>query len=245
DAIVAYIANQWAVNELEDVPGLLHSIEGSLNMIPLPRVARILAHAAAFVQEQLINDGVKPQWSVLETFADVLTGVEYFLERYSDNPRSAGDDLLQRAEVSLRELPFTGMLPGAGEISLDGDEQLGTAEAGEFSPAGQDDEEIIYALTEELPDDTGVVASDREEELTAAVELADVAADMTADMDAVEVTSAAEPDVTDIVPADEEPLTLSPAPVTAAPVAGDDQDDDLIDDEIIEIFLEEAEEVTA
>src|SRR5690606_8774611 len=156
-----------------------------LNMIPLPRVAAVLRHAAAFVQQQLIDAGLKPQWSVLDTFADVLSGVEYFLERYSENPRSAGDDLLQRSERALGDLPLTAPLPAAPadvvaeEISLDGDEHLGLPLAGEFdAAAGPDEEEVM---------------------LTAAV----------------------------------------PEPAAAA-----DDDDDLIDDEIIEIFLEEADEVT-
>ena len=36
DAIVEYIAKQWDAAELEDVPNWLKSIEGSINMIPLP-----------------------------------------------------------------------------------------------------------------------------------------------------------------------------------------------------------------
>merc|ERR1712169_149028 len=51
DAIVEYIAKQWSLPELEDVPRLLHTIEGSLSMIPLPRVAGILSRAASFVKK--------------------------------------------------------------------------------------------------------------------------------------------------------------------------------------------------
>ncbi len=164
DSVVAYIANQWAVAELQDVPGQLHSIEGSLNMIPLPRVAAVLRHAAAFVQQQLIDAGLKPQWSVLDTFADVLSGVEYFLERYSENPRSAGDDLLQRSERALGDLPLSEPLPAAvvaaddasvvrgaaDEISLDGDEHLDLPLTGEFdAEAGPDEEEVL--LTDPQP----------------------------------------------------------------------------------------------
>merc|ERR1712000_721640 len=59
DAIVEYIAKQWSLPELEDVPRLLHTIEGSLSMIPLPRVAGILSRAASFVQKGKNHKRVK------------------------------------------------------------------------------------------------------------------------------------------------------------------------------------------
>ena len=43
DSVVAYMAHQWSTDKLEGVPEMLHSIEGSLNMVPLPRVAHLLA----------------------------------------------------------------------------------------------------------------------------------------------------------------------------------------------------------
>merc|ERR1712169_109620 len=98
DAIVEYIAKQWSLPELEDVPRLLHTIEGSLSMIPLPRVAGILSRAASFVKKDLIDKQMKPEWAILDILADVLSGIEYFVERYSENPRSAGEDLLAKAE---------------------------------------------------------------------------------------------------------------------------------------------------
>ncbi|UZK04567.1 Hpt domain-containing protein [Venatoribacter cucullus] len=227
DSVVAYIANQWAVAELQDVPGQLHSIEGSLNMIPLPRVAAVLRHAAAFVQQQLIDAGLKPQWSVLDTFADVLSGVEYFLERYSENPRSAGDDLLQRSERALGDLPLTAPLPAAPadvvaeEISLDGDEHLGLPLAGEFdAAAGPDEEEVM--LTAAVPEPAAMPEDGPEDEPEAAPEAEPETASETG---SGQVSDAA------------------PAPAVE-PAAAADDDDDLIDDEIIEIFLEEADEVT-
>ena len=238
DSVVAYIANQWAVTELADVPAQLHSIEGSLNMVPLPRVAGILRHAAAFVQQQLIDGGHKPEWSVLDTFADVLSGVEYFLERYSDNPRAAGDDLLQRSEKSLHQLPLASPLPVAAEpdaaaeveaadeltepfveISLDGGENLGQAGYSEFdAEVGPDEEEVM--LTAAAPEPAA---------LDAGFEAAP------------ETEPEAEPESELVSDALSEPAVV---PATAPVMAAADDDDDLIDDEIIEIFLEEAEEVT-
>ncbi|MDO6805076.1 hypothetical protein Q4595_21670, partial [Wenyingzhuangia sp. 1_MG-2023] len=80
-----------------------HSIAGSLRMVPLPAVAEILHIAAPFI-EQLIESGARSDWTTLDHFADVLSGVEYFIERYTDNPRNPGDDILQRVWESLESI---------------------------------------------------------------------------------------------------------------------------------------------
>lgn len=246
DAIVEYIAKQWAIEELEEVPSLLHSIEGSLSMIPLPRVANILAQAAAFIRGTLVDDGIKPEWAVLDILADVLSSVEYFVERYTENPRSAGDELLEKAEASLLALPgveaaafndsveddVAEALPEANETSFD--EALGLSEA-QPEVAGQTVDELpveevpVIEVDEPSADDLLAETVSTDEELSAEEESQDIEYP---DEFAISTES-----VEDIV----EPVA---EPVAAAPVvAVDDDDDDLIDDEIIEIFLEEAEEV--
>jgi chemosensory pili system protein ChpA (sensor histidine kinase/response regulator) len=105
DSVVEYIAKQWDIIELEEVPHWLRSIEGSINMIPLPRVAKILEGAADFVERQLINEGLKAQWAVMDNFADILTSVEYYIERYRHSPQKDDEHLLNRAELALANLP--------------------------------------------------------------------------------------------------------------------------------------------
>jgi len=211
DAIVEYIAKQWSLRELEEVPRLLHSIEGSLSMIPLPRVAGILSRSAAFVQHDLIDKKLKPEWAILDVLADVLSGIEYFVERYSESPRSAGEDLLAKAEKSLDQLPASAALQEHEDFSFDGDEHLPHSEREEpaefsLSPvSGGNEEEIIYSSPE--------VETEPESE------------SIEDSFDAYTVED------------DSENIASEPAPVAQI------EDDDLIDDEIIEIFLEEAEEV--
>src|SRR5690554_6388824 len=47
---------------------------------------------------------MQPQWSVMDNFADVLSGVEYFLERYSNSPQHASSDLLTRVQRIIQNL---------------------------------------------------------------------------------------------------------------------------------------------
>ncbi|MCD8521819.1 MAG: Hpt domain-containing protein [Saccharospirillaceae bacterium] len=270
DAVVEYIAKQWSVAELHEVPGLLHTIEGSLNMIPLPRVAGILSRAAAFVQGQLIDQSLKPQWSVLDVLADILTGVEYFIERYSENPRSAGAELLDKAEAALADLPASEFRHDSlDDISFDGDENLPEAEVTSFGDAlaldDDDDAEIVHAEPERYalaePDYTGSEWNADNDNVISAESAADDSIHF--DFDTLQpdndsgdlhdlVEHLREQQADDQLSDDSQALQDAPSFDQAAPApviqtadsTAEEEDDDLIDDEIIEIFLEEAEEVT-
>ncbi|KZZ46283.1 hypothetical protein A3759_06880 [Thalassolituus sp. HI0120] len=254
DAIVEYIAKQWSAQELTDVPSLLHSIEGSLSMIPLPRVAGILSRAAAFVQNQLIDEELKPQWSVLDTLADVLTGVEYFIERYSEKPNNAGEDLLDRAEESLLELPATEPLGDAiDDIELDIDDSLGEVAVTSFGDA-LDLSANDATVEAEVAADTSAEEMDQvSEDIELGAEDVQAIEETVADIAilhndaAIENTEEDSP-LTDVATeADTEEAVMRESVVAVAEQQNSvvpDDDDDLIDDEIIEIFLEEAEEVT-
>jgi chemosensory pili system protein ChpA (sensor histidine kinase/response regulator) len=187
DSVVEYIAKQWDATELKEVPHWLRSIEGSINMIPLPRVAKILEGAADFVEEQLIRAGLKAQWTVMDSFADILTSVEYYIERYSHSPQEADEHLLHRAELALANLP------------------------GQSSQESAEENKSTAELKNQNHDD-----------FLAVLDSIDLSAD---DSLKTEVNSAGI--VNDVI----------------EPVESDVAEDDLIDDEIIEIFLEEAEEV--
>src|SRR5690554_8181980 len=75
DAVIAYIANQWSIEEITDVPELLSSTKGSLEMIPLPEVADILGQASQFIQQHLIDSAMQPQWSVWTTLLTCFLGL--------------------------------------------------------------------------------------------------------------------------------------------------------------------------
>ncbi|MDI9243936.1 Hpt domain-containing protein [Marinobacter sp. CHS3-4] len=104
-AIVNFIASQWETGEIEHVPGLLHSIRGGLALIPLDRVADMLASAERYVTDVLLGGKQIPDWKQLDTLADAVTSIEYYLERLSDGI-GENDNVLSLAEASFRELGF-------------------------------------------------------------------------------------------------------------------------------------------
>ena len=88
DAIIEYIASQWNSDHLEAVPATLREIRGGLDIIPLHRPAKILGACARYIEEQLLEQKNTPEWSTLDTLADAITSVEYYLERISsETPR--------------------------------------------------------------------------------------------------------------------------------------------------------------
>jgi len=107
DAIIEYIASQWDRVHLQNVPETLREIRGGLEIMPLPRAARILGACARYIEEQLLAQEITPQWSSLDTLADAITSVEYYLERLSGGSTKEENDLLLTvAEESVAALGY-------------------------------------------------------------------------------------------------------------------------------------------
>ncbi|MBY6034532.1 Hpt domain-containing protein [Marinobacter daepoensis] len=104
-AIVNFIASQWDTREIDHVPGLLHSIRGGLSLVPLERVSDMLASAERYVTDVLLGSQQVPDWKQLDTLADAVTSIEYYLERLADGI-SDNDAILRVAENSLTSLGF-------------------------------------------------------------------------------------------------------------------------------------------
>ncbi|MFQ3171576.1 MAG: chemosensory pili system protein ChpA (sensor histidine kinase/response regulator) [Oleispira sp.] len=232
NSVVGYIAKQWDATELEKAPHWLRSIEGSINMIPLPRVAKILEGAADFVEKQLISEGLQPQWSVMDDFADILTSVEYYIERYSHSPPEADEHLLHRAEVALSNLPGQNKEVLAKEVE----------ETAQLSSETEDDFLALFDSIDLTADaslntevnfsailDDVVAAEDLEHESVPVIDF---------EKDEIDVDSIADKSCAEDV-VEEADRVVELIETAAEQIV----EDDFIDDEIIEIFLEEAEEV--
>ncbi|HAW24433.1 MAG TPA: hybrid sensor histidine kinase/response regulator, partial [Pseudomonas sp.] len=106
DAIIEFIASQWNHQHLARVPELLTQSRGGLAMVPLARAAALLDACNQYIQEQLLAKQAIPDWQSLDTLADAITSVEYYLERLSEDCGSQGDLILDVAEESLQALGY-------------------------------------------------------------------------------------------------------------------------------------------
>ena len=106
DMIVDYIDADWDRQHLQALPALLTQVRGALAMIPLSRAAGLIETCNHFIREHLLLDPDQPGWQALDSLADVITSIEYYLERLSDDPEAPGEHLLDVAQRSLAALGF-------------------------------------------------------------------------------------------------------------------------------------------
>ena len=226
DAISEYHATGFNPAALDLVPDILHSVRGGLLMIPLAYPGALLQSCIEFIRQQLIEKRVKPTWRELDTLADAITSIEYYLERLGD--RFPGDeDILAIAEDAVAALGYPAARVSAEEmaptlskpVKSPIPEPPATVVAEPFAAAAADvdQDEDETAIEAEL---TLVPGEDEEFITFSAEELAELEAEPT--------------------PA---PTPATPVIQAAAPEPLEEEENDLIDDEVIEIFIEEAGEV--
>jgi len=196
DAIVEYIGSQWDVAKIAEVPSTLKEIGGGLKMIPLQKASNILDACEQYFVENLIENKQVPQWNELDQLADALMGIEYYLERLTQDGRGSNESLLNTSQERM--------------------ESLGIRVA------------TVDIETEDVPDNEHD------------------AADMTVLADDVPVLESPIEDGTEIPEQIEVPVLREEQEEHVSTQSTNealDEDDDLIDDEILEIFIEEAHEV--
>ncbi|WP_460108541.1 hybrid sensor histidine kinase/response regulator [Pseudomonas sp. S3_H04] len=106
DMIVDYIDADWDRQHLQPLPALLTQVRGALAMIPLNRAASLVEACNGFIREHLLLDPHEPGWEQLDHLADVISSLEYYLERLSDDPQAPSEQLLDVAQKSLASLGF-------------------------------------------------------------------------------------------------------------------------------------------
>ncbi|WP_277759690.1 Hpt domain-containing protein [Pseudomonas sp. A34-9] len=106
DMIVDYIDADWDRQHLQPLPALLTQVRGALAMIPLNRAASLVEACNGFIGEHLLLDPHEPGWEQLDRLADVISSLEYYLERLSDDPQAPSEQLLDIAQKSLARLGF-------------------------------------------------------------------------------------------------------------------------------------------
>ena len=248
DGIVEFIASQWDQQHLEKVPERLTAVRGGLELIGLARPALILRQCVSYVRENLVGeDRVQPDWRSMDTLADAITGVEYYLERLSDDPETS-DDVLNLARESVATLGYPIAVADYGEDSIAEDSNA---------------DEMALALPDEEPGDDAEAVAPSE---PAGAQPAQDEAPASFEEPAAEAFSAEEPvaeqpdstsadtaenETTPPVSEQQEPSAEQEPSAGQEPAAAQepsaeqepDESEDLIDDEIIEIFVEEAGEV--
>lgn len=183
DAITDYLDESHNIRRLERVPELLSDVEGALNFAQLDHLHEVVQKTNRFISKYLISEKVVLSDNEVETLADALSSVDYYLEGLMSSGLHGLPIVLQRAVNSIEEL----------------ENHYGSLES-DALPVLED--------SLDMPDIEMVGKQEPEEDLID------------------DNYGSTEESVEEVASGDQ-----------------DDDDDDLIDDEVREIFIEEAEEV--
>lgn len=266
DGIIEFIASQWQHQHLAKVPQVLNQVRGALVMIPLPRAAALIERCQHYIEEQLLAEQAIPNWENLDTLADAITSVEYYLERLVDDHGSQGESILDVAEESLISLGYIpersdSAAPDEQTISVEeiSVEPAATDTSSAVKPAAEASLQLVETAPEPRVDERPQVSEETHATVAAEVEQTPEADDQDviidpADIPMVELAQVIVPEpepeqvvetsLADVVsssatainpPATEVPESINPPPA----------DEEPMDEELREIFVEEAEEVLA
>lgn len=108
DAVVNYIATQWNIKNLQPVPHILRDVVEHLTTLSFEVPAEILTACADYIETQLIHQPIKPKWEQLDSLADVIASIDYFLEVFLLT-KEEDVAILEGAEKGLHDLgvPYT------------------------------------------------------------------------------------------------------------------------------------------
>ncbi|WP_126452629.1 Hpt domain-containing protein [Sulfuriflexus mobilis] len=122
DAIVSFISSPWEHELLLDVPQLNRQVRGSMSMLSLDDAAELLSACNDYISRELIDNHNIPNQATLDTLADAITSIEYYLEALEEK-RSDCDAILEIARDRVNKLGYP-----VGEVSTD-EPRLATTES--------------------------------------------------------------------------------------------------------------------
>jgi chemosensory pili system protein ChpA (sensor histidine kinase/response regulator) len=130
-AFVAFVETNWDHSQLSEVPRLLREVEGALRILELPLPSDYLVGIRRFTESELIARHRVPNGRQLDTLADALASLEYYLEALREQ-RPHRDDILEIAHGSLESLgywPLPPEAPAPVETAPAISDEAGTVEA--------------------------------------------------------------------------------------------------------------------
>jgi len=215
-AFNAYAVDTANRAAIKSTPEKLDEIRGVLAILDLKRAANLLNAAIDYIRHQLLREDIEPNQKALDLLADVITSIEYFLEAVAEN-RGHPENILRVAETSAQELGYT---PEAIN-------------------------EIPVSRAEPAVEPTAVIEVEEATFTSEAEAQAIVEPEVAAEAKAAEplTLEPAEPEAVAEEPVAESKPEPAPAVAELAVASSTPLPEDDIDEEILEIFLEEADEV--
>jgi len=112
ERFVAFIETNWDHSELTDVPRLLDEVAGALRMLELGQAGDYVVGVRRYVGSELIGKKRVPGGQQLDTLADAMASLEYYLEALRER-RPNREDILEITRGSLEALRYWPLPPEA------------------------------------------------------------------------------------------------------------------------------------
>ncbi|MBX9714297.1 MAG: ferrous iron transporter B [Pseudomonadaceae bacterium] len=103
-AITAYLESNGDKLHLANVPFTLQAVRGGLWFLDQPRAAQLVGACAEYIDKQMLESQQMPSEQMLETLADALTSLEYYLEGGAVLRPETQPSVLDLAAESVRAL---------------------------------------------------------------------------------------------------------------------------------------------
>ncbi len=106
-AITSYLESEGDKLHLANVPSSLLNVRGGLLFLNQERAAEQVGACARYIQQHMLEASIMPSEPMLETLADALSSLEYYLEGGVLLHAKANRSVLDLADESLRALGVT------------------------------------------------------------------------------------------------------------------------------------------
>jgi len=246
EIIVEYINSDWEQEVLTKLPDIMDNVHGVMTMMAMSRASDLFLKCRDYIVNDLIKNNRHPDWEELDHLADAISGIEYYLEGLNTDHCNNDENSLDTAETSLNLLikkPIT--------INQGADYQEVLSE----SNKSQELNTNINAVKEEIIDDS-ISSNSSDSNLDEPV--------YSLDEFTHEIRTISDSETTNItheieeLPTLEEPVEEVVTSTSAVQKIIDNHDDiypdipqllpppsdeEPVDEELREIFIEEAEEV--
>lgn len=103
-AITAYLESGGDKLHLANLPTVLHAVQGGLLFIEQGRAARLVESCSVYIRQHMLEAPQMPSEQMLDTLADALTSLEYYLEGGAILRNELRDSVLDLAEESINAL---------------------------------------------------------------------------------------------------------------------------------------------
>lgn len=105
-ALSAFIESNYDKGHIKNIVNTLDTVRGGMFVLSLPRAAKVVAACLQFIDESLLqNEQQAAVQHMLETFADAIISLEYYLDGIKLD-KNADTSVLQIAEESLEALGY-------------------------------------------------------------------------------------------------------------------------------------------